>query len=98
MGQANFTITLQLIDIKTCGEYRSLVLSLTIPSIIFQLIPFIQHSTLRKTLTHSLLTLQPKMHLWIGVWPPKGWTVCMHICFHHLALQTINHTPCVLLQ
>jgi hypothetical protein len=63
MDQTNSITTLQWTDIKTCGEYQYLVLSLIILLIIYQLIQFIQLSTHKTMLTLFILILRPQKFL-----------------------------------
>lgn len=63
MDQTNSITTLQWTDIKTCGEYRYLVLSLILLLIIYQLIQFIQHNTHKSMLTLIILILRPQKFL-----------------------------------
>lgn len=63
MDQTNTITTLQWTDIKACGEYQYLVLSLILLLIIYQLIQFIQHSTHKSMLTLIILILQPQKFL-----------------------------------
>ena len=63
MDQTNYITTLQWTDIKTCGVYRYLVLSLILQLIIYQLIQFIQHNTHKSMLMFIILILRPQKFL-----------------------------------